>query len=119
MRAKLWLFSTNLDNRAKGPRLMQALTGRACESVKHMIDDPKWLESEDNGEKLLEILAKPEYYGKEELESLYLAMNKLFYSDLKKEEDDLPAFRSRFEQAVRKICKHHVELPPEALVFSF
>eukprot|EP00435_Cladocopium_sp_Y103_P038998 s1685_g10.t1 len=98
---------------------MQALSGRAFESVRHLIDDSDWLEAADNGERLLGLLAKPEYYGKEELESLYQSMHKLFYSDLRKSDDDLPAFRSKFEQAVRKIRKHKVELPPEALGFLF
>eukprot|EP00435_Cladocopium_sp_Y103_P001187 s753_g1.t1 len=119
VRAKLWLFSTNIEARARGPRLMQALSGRAFDSVRHLIDDSDWLDSADNGEQLLKLLSKPEYYGKEELESLYQAMHKLFYSDLRKSDDDLPAFRSRFEQAVRKVKKHRVELPPEALGFLF
>eukprot|EP00435_Cladocopium_sp_Y103_P021732 s1406_g5.t1 len=116
VRARLWLFTTNLENKARGPRLLQALSGKAFESVKHLIDDEQWLASPDNGEKLIALLAKPEYYGKEELESLYHAMHKLFYSELRKPDDDLPAFRSRFEQAVRKIQK---SLPPEALGFLF
>ena len=65
------------------------------------------MEAEDNGEQLLELLSKPEYYGKEELKSLYQSMHTLFYSDLRKDDGDLPAFRSRFE------------LPPEALGFLF
>lgn len=119
LRAKLWLATTNLDGRSKGPRLMQALTGRAFESVKHMVDDEAWMSSSSNGDQLLDLLNKPEYYGREELESLYLAMNKLFYSELRKAEDDLPSFRSRFEEAVRRIQKHRVQLPQEALGFLF
>ena len=119
VRARLWLFTTNLEDKARGPRIMQALSGKAFESVRHLIDDQEWLDSPNNGEKLIELLARPEYYGKEELESLYHAMHKLFYSDLRRDDDDLPAFRSRFEQAVRKIKKHHVSLPPEALGFLF
>ena len=103
----------------KRPRLLQALSGKAFESVRHLIDDAEWLEAPDNGEQLLELLSKPEYYSKEELESLYQSMHKLFYSDLRKDDDDLPAFRSRFDQAVRKIKKHRVELPQEALGFLF
>eukprot|EP00435_Cladocopium_sp_Y103_P073835 s52_g45.t1 len=119
IRAKLWLFTTNIECRARGPRLLQALTGKAFESVKHLIDDQTWLDAQDNGDQLLELLSKPEYYGKEELESLYHAMYKLFFSELRKDDDDLPAFRSRFEQAVRKVTKHKVQLPPEALGFLF
>eukprot|EP00435_Cladocopium_sp_Y103_P069743 s367_g33.t2 len=119
IRAKLWLFTTNIECRARGPRLLQALSGKAFESVKHLIDDQSWLDAQDNGDQLLELLSKPEYYGKEELESLYHAMFKLFFSELRKADDDLPAFRSRFEQAVRKVKKHKVELPQEALGFLF
>ena len=119
IRARLWLFTTNIESRARGPRLLQALSGKAFESVKHLIDDTDWLDAQDNGDQLLELLSKPEYYGKEELESLYHAMFKLFFSELRKEDDDLPAFRSRFEQAVRKVRKHKVELPSEALGFLF
>eukprot|EP00435_Cladocopium_sp_Y103_P058091 s251_g20.t1 len=119
IRAKLWLFSTNIEARARGPRLMQALSGRAFESVRHLIDDSDWLDAPDNGEKLLELLSQPEYYGKEELESMYQSMHKLFFSDLRRDDDDLPAFRSRFEQAYRKVKKHKIELPPEALGFLF
>ena len=119
VRARLWLFSTNVEARARGPRLMQALSRKAFESVRHLIDDDTWLDAADNGEQLVDLLAKPEYYGKEELESLYHAMHKLFYSELRRDDDDLPSFRSRFEQAVRKVKKHRVDLPPEALGFLF
>ena len=98
---------------------MQALTGKACESVRHLIDDDQWLDATNNGEQLIDLFAKPEYYRKEELESLYHAMHKLFYSELRRADVDLPSFRSRFEQAVRKVKKHHVDLPPEALGFLF
>lgn len=113
------MFTTNIDSRARGPRLLQALSGKAFESVKHLIDDQDWLHAQDNGDQLLELLSKPEYYGKEALESLYHAMYKLFLSELRKDDDDLPAFRSRFEQAARKVKQHRVELPQEALGFLF
>lgn len=119
IRAKLWLATTNLEGKSRGPRLMQALQGKAFESVKHLIDDSSWMDSSSNGEKLLEILSLPQYYGREEVEALYQAMSRLFYSELRKDEDDLPAFRSKFDQAVRKVKKHHVDLPQEALGFLF
>ena len=31
IRAKLWLFTTNIECRARGPRLLQALSGKAFE----------------------------------------------------------------------------------------
>ena len=119
LRAKLWLHSTNLDPVARGPRMLQALTGKAFEAVKHLIEDDDWCSNKNNGIELLKLLAKPEYFGKEELESLWNAMFKLLYSELRKPEDDLSAFRSRFEEAVRKVRKHKVEMPSEALGFLF
>ena len=52
IRAKLWLFTTNIDARARGPRMLQALSGKAFESVKHLIDDQDWLDAQDNGDRL-------------------------------------------------------------------
>lgn len=48
-----------------------------------------------------------------------MAIHKLFYAKLKRESDDLPAFRSQFDQAVGKVRRHKVELPAEALGFLF
>ena len=119
LRAKLWLHSTNIDHVARGPRMLQALSGKAFEATKHLIEDDDWCNSRDNGTQLLKLLATPEYFGKEEIESLWNSMYRLFFSELRKSEDDLPAFRSRFEECVRKVKKHGVELPTEALGFLF
>ena len=119
LRAKLWLHSTNIDHVARGPRMLQALSGKAFEATKHLIEDDDWCNSRDNGAQLLKLLATPEYFGKEEIESLWNSMYRLFFSELRKSEDDLPAFRSRFEECVRKVKKHGVELPTEALGFLF
>ena len=75
IRAKLCLFSTNIENCAKGPRLMRALSGRAFESVRHLI-----LDATDTGERLIELLSRPEYYGKEEFESMCQSSYKLVYT---------------------------------------
>ena len=119
LRAKLWLHTTNLDPIARGPRMLQALTGKAFEAAKHLIEDDNWCGSPDNGMELIRYLSRPECFGKEELESLWSAMTKLFYSALRRSDDDLAAFRTRFEEAVRKVQKHKVELPSEALGFLF
>ena len=50
---------------------MQALSGPAFESVRHLIGNSDWLDATDNGERLIELLSQPEYYGKEELEWMY------------------------------------------------
>ncbi|CAK9008396.1 unnamed protein product [Durusdinium trenchii] len=99
--------------------MLQALTGKAFEAAKHLIEDDNWCGSPDNGMELIRYLSRPECFGKEELESLWSAMTKLFYSALRRSDDDLAAFRTRFEEAVRKVQKHKVELPSEALGFLF
>ena len=119
LRAKLWLHSTNIDHVARGPRMLQALSGKAFEATKHLIEDDDWCNSRDNGAQLLKLLATPENFGKEEIERLWNSMYRLFFSELRKSEDDLPAFRSRIEECVRKVKKHGVELPTEALGFLF
>ena len=74
LRAKLWLHTTNLDPIARGPRMLQALTGKAFEAAKHLIEDDNWCGSPDNGMELIRYLSRPECFGKEELESLWSAM---------------------------------------------
>lgn len=119
IRARLWLQTTTIDERSRGPRLLQALTGQAFEAMKFFADSDEWMNNPQNGKVLLDEMAKPAYFGKEELESLWSALHKLFYTRLRNDEDDLTSFRNKFDDAVRKIKKHHVDLPESALGFLF
>lgn len=119
IRARLWLRTTPIEERARGPRMLQALTGQAFESMKHLADSDEWMEDPRNGQILLEEMAKPSFFGKEELESLWSALQKLLYTKLRSDEDDLSSFRNKFEEAVRKIKKHGVTLPDQALGFLY
>ena len=119
IRARLWLRTTPIEERARGPRMLQALTGQAFESMKHLADSDEWMEDPRNGHLLLEEMAKPTFFGKEELESLWGALQKLLYTKLRSDDDDLGSFRNKFEEAVRKIKKHGVSLPDQALGFLY
>ena len=68
IRARLWLMTTTIEEKARGPRLLQALTGHAFELMKHMAESDEWLEDPENGKLLLEEMGKPSFFGKEELE---------------------------------------------------
>lgn len=119
VRARLWLITTPIEASSRGPRLLNALSGKAFDSMKHFAEDEQWLQSADNGDVLLREMGKPEYFGKEEIESLWGAMHRLFYSKMRRSEDDMISFKNRFEEQVRKIRKHKIDLPPEALGFVY
>ena len=68
---------------------------------------------------MIDEIAKPDRFGKEELESLWSALHRLLYSKLKREDDDIVSFRNRFDEANRKIKKLGVNLPPQALGFIY
>lgn len=119
LRSKLWLRTTTTPEAARGPRMLQQLTGRAFDVMKYMAEDESWLDDKQNGPRLLEEMSKPDRFGKEELESLWSALHRLFYSRLRQSDDDVISFRNRFEEANRKIVKHGVNLPSEALGFVY
>ena len=84
-----------------------------------MAESDEWLEDPENGKLLLEEMGKPSFFGKEELESLWGALQKLFFTKLRTEDDDMVTFRNKFEDAVRKVKRHKVELPSQALGFLY
>ena len=97
--------------------MLQQLSGKAFDTMKYMCDDDDWFNNPQNGQLLLEEMGRPERFGKEEIESL--ALHRLFYSKLRQTDDDLLTFRNRFEEANRKVKKHGVKLPSEALGFVY
>lgn len=103
LRAKLWLKTTTIAETSRGPRMLQQLTGRAFDTMKFMAEDDSWFSDRDNGQKLLDEMNKPEYFGKEEVESLWNSLHKLLYAKMKQPDDDLISFRNRFEEANRKV----------------
>ena len=119
LRAKLWLRTTTIAETSRGPRMLQQLSGKAFDTMKYMCDDEKWFNDPQNGQRLLDEMSRPDRFGKEEIESLWNALHRLFYSRLRQAEDDPLTFRNRFEEANRKVKKHGVKLPSEALGFVY
>eukprot|EP00435_Cladocopium_sp_Y103_P056796 s1568_g19.t1 len=119
LRAKLWLRTTTIAETSRGPRMLQQLSGKAFDTMKYMCDDDDWFNNPQNGQLLLEEMGRPDRFGKEEIESLWNALHRLFYSKLRHTDDDLLTFRNRFEEANRKVKKHGVKLPTEALGFIY
>ena len=119
MRAKLWLKTTTIAETSRGPRMLQQLTDKAFDTMKFMAEDDDWFSDPQNGQRLLDEMSKPERFGKEELESLWSALHRLFYSKLKHTDDELVSFRNRFDEATRKVERHKVKLPSEALGFIY
>ena len=119
LRAKLWLRTTTIAATSRGPRMLQQLSGRAFDTMKYMCDDDDWFNDPQNGQRLLDEMGRPDRFGKEEIESLWNALHRLFYSRLRQAEDDPLTFRNRFEEANRKVKKHGVKLPSEALGFIY
>lgn len=118
LRARLWLKTTTIAPASRGPRMLQQLTGKAFDTMKHLAEDDSWMDDRENGSKLLEEMGRADRFGREELESLWSALHRLLYSKLKQSDDDVVTFRTRFEETTRKVQRHNVKLPAEALGFT-
>ena len=119
LRARLWLRTTTIAETSRGPRMLQQLSGKAFDTMKYLAEDDDWFNDSRNGQLLLEEMGRPDRFGKEEIESLWNSLHRLLYSKLKLADDDILSFRNRFEEANRKVKKHGVNLPAEALGFIY
>ena len=52
VRAKLWLATTKVKARARGPMLLKSLTGTPFDDLKYLAKDDEWMQSEENGARL-------------------------------------------------------------------
>ena len=121
IKAKLWLRTTSLEPSARGPRMLQGLKNDAFEALKHLVDDDEWMSSEENGEKLLEVMKRDDFYGKLNNEELVQSFTKMFFGKLwgKEQQGDVAATRAKFDEANRKLTRQKVQLPTEALGFLY
>lgn len=117
LKAKLWLATTRNPKRTRGPRMLAALTGSAFEACKHLVLDDVRIQSETNGQELLNYLKQPEAFGEEREEELLTALSRLFYQLKREKQERSVQFVSRFREAVRKVQAQGVSLPEEALGF--
>ena len=48
IRARLWLATTKVKAKARGPSLLRNLSGTPFDDLKHLAKDATWMQSEDN-----------------------------------------------------------------------
>lgn len=119
IRAKLWLATTKSKPRTRGPLLLKNMTGTAFDNFKHLAKDDSWLSNPLSGQLLLDQMDTREYYGDDSREDMLNCLGKLTYQLKRNKGEGQRDFCARWENAVRKVKEHGVQLPPEYLGFLF
>ena len=117
IKARLWLATTRSKPRTQGPMILQRLSGQSFQSLKHLAKDKNWLNNENNGQKILDLMDTPELFGEDREEELLAALSKLTYHLKRARDEPCRAFFARWDDAVRKIKEHNVVLPEKYLGF--
>ena len=117
IRARLWVATTKTRPRARGPCLLKALRGPPFEAFKHLARDPSWLSSDTNAEDLLQRMDTPEYYGEDKEEHLLAALARITFHLKRGKSESWQEFFSRWENGLRKVREHSVDLPDVYLGF--
>ena len=117
IKARLWLATTRVKPRAQGPMILQKLGGQPFQSFKHWAKDPSWLADEQGGAKLLQAMDTPEFFGEDTEEELLAALAKVTYHLRRNRDESCRQFFTRWDDAVRKIQEHRVQLPDKYLGF--
>ena len=114
IKAKLWLKRSSLNDDLKGARLLQGLTGRAFEKMKHLAEDETWMDAENGGQQLIALMSSNWIFGKLRNEDLAQELQDLCDDRMKDKDDDTESLRSKFDEQGRKHMK--VKLQPTAKV---
>ena len=117
IKARLWLATTKAKPRTRGPLLLQKLSKIPFETMKHLAKDRQWMESDRNGEELLEFMDLPENFGDDRDEDLLSALAKVTYHLRRNKDESHRQFFNRWEQAMRKVKEHGVTLPEKYVGF--
>ena len=117
IRARLWLATTKTKAVARGPLLLKALSGPPFESFKYLAKDLSWLRSRTNAEELLEKMDTPEQYGDDQEEHLLESLARITYHLKRQKGEGWREYFARWEQALRRVREHKVELPSTYLGF--
>ena len=80
IRAKLWLATTKVRAKARGPMLLKSLTGTPFDDLKHLAKDAAWMSDENNGELLLDKMDTKELYGEDAREDMLNTLVKVAYT---------------------------------------
>ena len=111
VKAKLWLATTRARGQAQGPMILQRLSGQPFNCFKHWSKDQSWLADEKGAHKLLEAMDQPEFFGEDKDEDLLGALAKITYHLRRERGEGHRTFFARWEECLRKIREHNVELP--------
>ena len=117
IKARLWLATTRAQPCSQGPMILQRLSGQPFQSLKHYARDQRWLNDDKNGKKLLDVMDTPELFGEDREEELLAALAKLTYHLKRQRDEGCRSFFNKFDDAVRKIQEHNVDLPEKYLGF--
>ena len=113
----LWLATTKVKPRARGPLLLKNLSSTPFDDLKHLARDDAWMDNPQNGKLLLQMMDTKELYGEDEREEMLHSLVTVTYTLRRGKNEPHKAFFSRWENAVRKLQEHSVELPKEYLGF--
>ena len=111
MKARLWLATTKARPCTRGPLMLQKLSGTAFTTMKYLAKDPTWMSAEDIGETLLATMDTEENFGEDRDEDLISSLAKVTFHLRRGRDETHRAFFTRWDNAMRKVKEHQVNLP--------
>ena len=99
------------------PLLLQKLSKTSFEAMKHLARDTNWMQSDRNGEELLDLMNQPENFGDDQDEDLLSSLAKITYHLRRGRDEGHRSFFSKWDQAMRKVTEHKVVLPDKYVGF--
>ena len=117
IKARLWIATTRARPKTQGPLILQRLSGQAFQALKHLARDAAWLQDDRNGHRLLDLMDTAEMFGDDKEEDLLASLSKLTYHFKRHKDEDLRVFFARWEESLRKVREHSVDLPDRYLGF--
>ena len=97
----------------RGPLLLQRLSGVAFNTMKYLAKDAKWMASEKNGDTLLDLMDEEENFGEDRDEDLLSSLAKVTFHLRRTRDETHRAFFNKWDNAMRKVAEHKVNLPPK------
>lgn len=91
--------------------LLQGLSGVAFQTFKHWARDSTWLQNDEGGHELLAAMDLPENFGDDREEDLLSSLAKITYHIRREKNEEHRIFFNRWEEAMRRVNSHKVELP--------
>ena len=117
IRARLWLATTRVKPKSRGPMLLKSLAGTPFDDMKYLAKDSAWMSDPENGEKLIQLMDSKELYGEDEREDMINTLVKITYTLRRTKGENNKAFFARWDNIVRRLEEHKVKLPEEYLGF--